>query len=354
MKRDEDLIYKLLLRAEGDEPRPDLSAYSEEQRAYHTAMLIDAGLVRGLISRDEVGRVRATATTELTPQGHDYLAARRAGSTIGLTAPQSQHVASADEGREVNETSSSSIAVFISHSSLDASLAKEFAELFILALGIRTVEIRCTSVDGFRLEAGALVTDQLQREVFESKAVVALLTPASLESAYVLFELGARWGARKKIFPILAAGASASHLEGPLMAINALRCDRAGIAQLITDLGRFLGQPWDNPAASQSKIESILNAQPPRSPIPLPPEDEHSGYDRQDVISILEAWLGENLDALENRVIDFDELDSKLSLPSGSSKSHLDYAARRKGLRVIRKGTKTILFEPPSGGPVWV
>ena len=332
MKRDEELIEKLLLRAEGEEPTPDLSKYSDEQRAYHTAILIDSGLVRGVISRDELGRVRATATTELTPQGHDYLAARR-GSEGAI------------------QITSDSMDVFVSHSSHDAVLAKELVELIVFSLGVSTIRIRCTSVDGFRLEAGVLITDQLQREVFESRVVVALLTPASLKSAYVLFELGARWGAKKKLIPVLAAGASSSDLEGPLKGINALQWDRAGLMQMLTEVGNFLGRPWGNPAASDGKIENMIRiAAAELSAAPHSSRKQRIDYDKHDVISVLEAWLGANLNALGNRVIDFDDLDSELQLPLGSSREYLEYVGRdRKELKVIRRGPKTILFDPPQG-----
>jgi TIR domain/Hypothetical protein (DUF2513) len=330
MRRDQDLLEKLLLRAEGEQPAPDLSEYSEQERAYHTAILIDSGLVRGVISRDEMGRVRATATTELTAQGHDYLEAMR-------------------KERQERTEHSHQIDVFVSHSSQDAALARELVELLVFALGISTTRIRCTSVDGFRLEAGVLITDQLQREVFESRVVLALLTPASLKSAYVLFELGARWGAKKKLIPLLAAGASSSNLEGPLKGINALQCDRAGVMQTLTEIGNFLGRPWGNPAAADGKIENIIRlhvGEVTSAPDSTP--NERDGYHKHDVISILEAWLGANINTLANRVIDFDVLDSQLHLPTGSSAKYVEYLGRdRKGLKVIRRGPKTILFERP-------
>lgn len=336
MKRDEDLLEKLLLRAEGEEPAPDFSEYSNEERAYHTAILIDSGLVRGVINRDAKGRVRATATTELTPQGHDYLEARR-------------------KERQVSATQSQQIDVFVSHSHRDVALAKEIVELLVLSLGIPTARIRCTSLDGYRLEAGVLVTDQLQQEVFESRLVLALLTPTSLKSAYVLFELGARWGAKKKIIPLLAAEASNNDLEGPMKGINAIQCDRAGIMQMLSEMGRFLGRPWDNPAVSDSKIQLVIKAQ--EACILHVPENNlsvpilASGYSKQDILSVLESWLSKVGD-LSNRVINFDDLDSELCLPSGSAERYLEYVGReRKKLRVVRRGQKTVLFQNPTVDP---
>ena len=77
MKRDMDLIRLLLLRAEGEEPAPDLSAYPHEQQVYHSALLIEAGLVRGEIITDGNGQPNATVTLRLTWKGHEFLDAAR-------------------------------------------------------------------------------------------------------------------------------------------------------------------------------------------------------------------------------------------------------------------------------------
>ncbi len=44
MKRDMDLIRLLLRGYEGEEPKPDLSNYTNEQKVYHDQLLADAGL----------------------------------------------------------------------------------------------------------------------------------------------------------------------------------------------------------------------------------------------------------------------------------------------------------------------
>ena len=95
--------------------------------------------------------------------------------------------------------------IFISHSSQDARLAERLVKLLRLAFSLSDAEIRCTSVDGYRLAAGADTNDQLRREVRESRLFLALITPSSVRSSYVLFELGARWGIDRLCFPCLRA-----------------------------------------------------------------------------------------------------------------------------------------------------
>lgn len=133
------------------------------------------------------------------------------------------------------------IIIFISHSSKDVEIAEKLVELLRNALGIKSDDIRCTSVDGYRLPGGASTNDQLKEEIYNSKSFIGLITPNSLESNYVLFELGARWGAKKQLIPLLAGGSDAGDLVGPLSDTNALSCsNRSQMLQLISELSEFL------------------------------------------------------------------------------------------------------------------
>jgi len=76
MKRDMNLIRLLLLRAEGEE-EVDFASYTEEQRIYHSALLVEAGLVDGAIRTDAQGYPNGVATIRLTWKGHEFLDAAR-------------------------------------------------------------------------------------------------------------------------------------------------------------------------------------------------------------------------------------------------------------------------------------
>jgi hypothetical protein len=77
MKRDMNLIRLLLLETEGEEPKPDLSGYTEDQRIYHSALLIEAGLIDGEIRTDGNGQPNGTVRIRLTWAGHEFLDAAR-------------------------------------------------------------------------------------------------------------------------------------------------------------------------------------------------------------------------------------------------------------------------------------
>ncbi len=149
--------------------------------------------------------------------------------------------------------------VFISHSGADSWLAGQLVNLLRSSLDLRSWQIRCTSVDGYRLPAGADIDEQLRREVLESRVFVSILSPSSLGSVYVLFEVGARWGTGQRLFPLLAPGMEAGALSAPLSGLNALSCESAGqLHQLISEVAKTLEITPEPPEVYEGNIETIL------------------------------------------------------------------------------------------------
>jgi len=66
-----------LLETEGEDPKPDLSAFTEEQRIYHAALLIEAGLIDGVIRKGANGFPNGAVRIRLTWSGHEFLDAAR-------------------------------------------------------------------------------------------------------------------------------------------------------------------------------------------------------------------------------------------------------------------------------------
>ena len=134
------------------------------------------------------------------------------------------------------------VRVFISHSSQDFEVASLLVDLFQRALGLSSEDIRCTSVDGYGMPAGVTVDERLRDEVHEAELLIGVITPNSLKSAYVMFELGARWGAEKAMIPLLASGTTPSDMGGPLAGINALDGSKdAQVQQLLEESAGYLG-----------------------------------------------------------------------------------------------------------------
>jgi len=155
----------------------------------------------------------------------------------------SHHMASniAKEQTGAETSATEHIAIFVSHSTLDKKIAESLTEILKNSLEIDPGRIRCTSVEGHRLQGGVTTDVQLRQELLEAECFVGLLTPQSVNSTYVLFELGARWGADRRLIPLLAAGLQHGDLRGPLTAVHGHSCDSAGeLHQLIDELAGIL------------------------------------------------------------------------------------------------------------------
>ncbi len=166
--------------------------------------------------------------------------------------------------------------VFVSHSSKDKLLVNALEELIRLSLCLPASEIRCSSVDGSRIPGGATTDETLRSEVNSSGSFVVVLSPQSISSHWVVYELGARWGAGKSILPLLAPQASPDILrDGPLANITALRCDdRAQLFQFVADLATQLSISAQQPAAYSRQVDLILAL--PRAEISVIPSERRN------------------------------------------------------------------------------
>lgn len=164
------------------------------------------------------------------------------------------------------------IRLFISHSAVDAGLAGAIAGLFRSALRLPASDIRCTSVDGYRLPGGANTDERLRQEILQAPAFVGIVSHASFDSAYVLFELGARWARNDYLVPLLAPGVSASILKGPISGLNALSCDRpAQLHQLVSEVAAKLDLTPEPVQVYQSAIDEIAQNRTREAPPPSAP-----------------------------------------------------------------------------------
>lgn len=131
-------------------------------------------------------------------------------------------------------------------------------DLVLAALPLSPEQIRCTTVDGFRLPLGSQTDQQLRAEVIGVKLLIGVLTPNSLKSSYVLFELGARWGARRPMFP-LWAGVDAETVSGPIKGMNAASCNNHGhLLQFVEEIGQTLGLSLRVPSSYLQKVEVVV------------------------------------------------------------------------------------------------
>lgn len=212
-------------------------SYSAPQFVFHMDILHEEGLIEQPDGEPGYGLYRgigseswAVLPLRLTSAGHRFLEGLRdqrlwgvikrdyKTAGIGTLVAVTNTLLATAPGAE----SPATMKVFISHSSADAPAAEALTEFIRAALNVSAKDIRCTSVDGYKLSAGSDSNEQLRSEVFQCQAFIALLSPASMQSVYVMFELGARWGARRGLAPILIGGMKAGDLKAPLSAIHAI------------------------------------------------------------------------------------------------------------------------------------
>jgi hypothetical protein len=161
-----------------------------------------------------------------------------------------------------NAVKSYTLDLFISHSSKDKRVAKALIDFLRAALAIPHDRVRCTSVDGYKLSAGAKTENALQNEIQNAICFIGLITPDSMKSQFVLFELGARWGSDEHLVPLLANGMTAGSLRPPLSSLNALSCASKGeMEQLVHDLANVLKKNVPLPTVYQYQLRALLKLQ---------------------------------------------------------------------------------------------
>lgn len=184
----------------------------------------------------------------------------QAGEALSLLAalPRSSVTSSPEPSLQSHVTS---MKIFVSHSSKDKAIAEAFVQLIKAALNIPSKDIRCTSVEGYKLPAGSDSNEQLRSEVFGCEVFIALLSPTSMKSIYVMFELGARWGTKRHLAPIRVAGLDPSALKAPLSGIHAISGEsEPDMHQFLSDLGSKLSLDVENAAVYSKALSTFVLA----------------------------------------------------------------------------------------------
>lgn len=155
---------------------------------------------------------------------------------------------------------SAGVLMFISHSPRDVEHATALVECIESSLEIPDGTIRCTSVPGYKLDPGSDAHEALRTSLAHCVVVIGLLTENSLQSSYVIMELGAAWALRKTICPLLGEGIEYAQLPGPLTATHATRIDNQNdLAQLIETLARETGLKHRNRSKGMAALQTFVS-----------------------------------------------------------------------------------------------
>lgn len=140
--------------------------------------------------------------------------------------------------------------IFISHAVADKSLARLFVDLLKEGIGVPSAAIFCSSLKGHGIPFTEDFNDYMKEQIQAPKLVVLIMTPAYLESAFCLMELGASWANSLQALPVVVPP--------------------VGFDTVSKTLG--LKQAWDiNDAAGLIDLRKLV-----RELITVEPRDEHT------------------------------------------------------------------------------
>jgi hypothetical protein len=153
------------------------------------------------------------------------------------------------------------VKVFLSHSAADEQLASAFIDCLLSTMVLDDSEVRCTSVPGHKLPVGSDFTSTLLDDIDGSSVVVGLITPQAITSSWVLFELGATWGAKKNIKPLATDDVDFKSLPGPLSGRHVARIsNRSDVAQSMEEIGALVQAKMRSAAKVDKAIDALIAA----------------------------------------------------------------------------------------------
>ena len=237
---------------------------------------------------------------------------------IGIYAERER----AEQAPSPREGSSMPIRIFVSHAAKDVALAKAFVTWLEGCLEAPAGSIRCTSVPGYKLEVGDDPAAVLAANLAACSTVIALVTDASLESAYVFAELGAGWALKKRVCSLFMPSVDFGRLRGPIANRHAIKLDETpDLAQFAESLAGTTGLAPKNAGqrsvATDEFVEKVAAAEkviaeqaarvavvaaPRRAPI----------TSEKDAIILLREWAFKNAGTHH-----FDDVDQALNLQPG-------------------------------------
>nr|VFJ93526.1 MAG: TIR domain-containing protein [Candidatus Kentron sp. LFY] len=146
--------------------------------------------------------------------------------------------------------------VFVSHAAADETLASALVDFLMTSLSLDDENIRCTSVPGHKLPVGSESATIIREELGESAVVIGLITKNAISSGWVLFELGATWGAKKKLKPLVSGEIGFAELPGPLSGHHVAKLSSK------SDLSQFVDEVADiitTKARTRPKIDAAID-----------------------------------------------------------------------------------------------
>lgn len=191
--------------------------------------------------------------------------------------------------------------IFVSHATADKALVRVLVDLLKEGIGVPSSAIFCSSLKGHGVPFTADFNNYMKDQIQQPKLVFLLMTPAYLESAFCLMELGASWAKSLKALPIVVPPVGFDMVTKTLGLKQAWSInDAAGL----TDLRKLVrdnltteprdDHTWDEKRVEwKLKLKKVLKDLAPASNVPAATHNalKASAAEQASEIAVLQAML---------------------------------------------------------------
>ncbi len=245
--------------------------------------------------------------------------------------------------------------LFISHATSDGEFANAVKQEIekVFANGI---SVFCTSSPG-AISIGVDWLSDIEQKLGVAQAVIAIVTPVSIERPWLWFEIGATWSKGRsgdcKIYPLCAPEIELSSLPSPLDRLQALSMGKAADRKLLFDA---LITQFGFGKISSFRATNITSRIPKYKDVRVVEADlnekifysgRYTGYGDDELREVIDTLLfqpdeekytdhiyTDREDLIHNgKLLHFREIDRKFDLPPGTAKRLMNSVAERHNLQ---------------------
>jgi hypothetical protein len=207
----------------------------------------------------------------------------------------------------------------------------------------------------WHLAKGESWLTQLLEKLASADAVLACITSDNIRAPWIYFEAGAIAGKASagRVFSYLV-GVDKSCLQNtPLSSYQWTMATKDDTWRLVSNLNAVLALRHDQSLLQHGfrsrwktlkKTLDAVTVDPAQDTEvhPPPTASDNAPFDKDDIVSALEAWLARNPQTDLSPPLRFTELDKALGLPVGSSRKYLEQAATSLNYIVRNAGGQTV------------
>ncbi|MEK6967143.1 MAG: toll/interleukin-1 receptor domain-containing protein [Nanoarchaeota archaeon] len=264
--------------------------------------------------------------------------------------------------------------VFISHATSDAEFAHAMQQEIekVFANGI---SVFCTSSPG-AIPVGTDWLGNVEQKLASAQAVIAIITPVSIERPWLWFEIGATWSKGRAggcvIYPLCTPEIDLFCLPSPLDRLQALSMGKANDLRLLFE---SLIKQFGFGAISVFKGSNITKRIPKYAKVKIMDVDlneksfysgKYTGYSDSELMEVIDTEMFAKDDAQfdesfllhykredlirNGKLIHYRQVDKLLDLPPGTSRRLMNTVAERYKLVAVTEDVNIVRYGFPKNG----